>query len=107
MFVQCGGGKHVCIHGCDNEGQGDPRGAQAPACLDCRPAAWLGSELRDPSRDLWGAKFRLHLLQSLATGVTSWALCACPDTAIYSAATLQLNGEERREVNLLLQMTLK
>lgn len=56
MPVQGGGGERVCIHGCDNEGQGDPgalsRGAQVPACLDCRPAARLGSELREPSRDL-------------------------------------------------------
>lgn len=102
MPVRGGGGEHVCIHGCDKEGQGDPGGAQ-----DGRAAAWPGRELRDPSRDPQGEKFSLHLLQSPAAGVTSWAPCACPDTAICSAATLQLNGEERREVNLLLQMTLK
>lgn len=63
------------------------------------------ARLRDPSRDLQGAKFCLQLVQSLAIGVTSWALCARPDISTYSAATLQFDREERREVNSLLQKT--
>lgn len=38
----------------------------------------LGSGLTEPSRDLQGTKFSLHLLQRLATGVSSWALRTLP-----------------------------
>lgn len=41
-------------------------GAQVPA--------HLGSGLTEPSRDLQGTQLSLHLLQSLATGVSRWAL---------------------------------